>query len=71
MKWAEMKIIKLHKEEQRIVLRKEKPSVNGELVTGAVLTCEEPRSKMELQTERVSGTKLLKIKPASCGVAAP
>lgn len=42
-----MKIIKFHNEEQRVVLRKEKLSVKGELAAGAVLGCEEPKSKME------------------------
>lgn len=71
MKWAEMKIIKLHKEEQRVVLRKEKPSANGELVAEAVIGCEEPRSKTGPWTERVSGMKLLETKPTSCRAAVP
>lgn len=39
------------RQEQRVVLRKEKPSVNGELVAGTILGCEEPGSKMEPQTK--------------------
>jgi len=46
-----MKIAKLHKEKSKGLYGKEKPSLNGELVAGAVLRCEEPRSKMEPQTE--------------------
>lgn len=65
VKWAEIEIIKLHKEEQKIYLEREKSSMNGELEAGTVRGCE-LKSKMEPQTERVSGVMLPKIKPTSC-----
>lgn len=64
LKWDKMKKIRFHKDE-RIVLRKEKQSVNEEQVARAVHGCREPRSKMETQTPRVPGTKLLEINPTS------